>query len=229
MRRLAAIVGFLSVAFVASGATVVVDNFNNTSMPGPLVVFGAPATFTDPGVTGVIGGQRDILVSRTSGTGFILAFIGSGVLNFVSTANTAGFVNITYSGTGSSFSTPQDVTDGGNNLGFEFLITSATPGLSLFLTLNSAAGTSTSLTTITSSIAGGRIFVPFTSLTPTIGSGANLSSLTSIVLGVGDLTGNPVGTVANVDFLGATVPEPSTYALMGLGLISAAMLRRRKA
>lgn len=178
----------------------------------------------------IIGGQRDLLVYKSSGTGHATASVEFDELVFDSDNGTNGFAVVRWDGAGTTFNQAID-TDG---LGGVDLASSGVAigidsdaDLAYQLTFQvwseTAPGTWT-LSEVTKNVGSGlqavtMLFSDFT--------GVNFASVGAMqmIVNTGALTQR---LDVNLEIIG-TVPEPGSVALAGLALLGLAATRRRKA
>ena len=240
----------LSVGSTAQGALLVIDDFE---LPGPaMVTLMTPAdapTVAQQNAPGVIGGQRDIRMAVDAGVGGASVFVvgndlGKGYLDANTVAQRTASIHLQYDGidveTGPNLTDSLglfvDLTDGGKNN--ELLIrfaNSQVPGnglLNLYVEVVSSGGVSTYSGTKANNLLGGG-GVPlmedhFISLADFTG-GADFTQVQSLTFKFND-DGNGVGSVGadfEVDMI-ATVPEPGSALLLGLGAMGWLGYCRRK-
>ncbi len=223
-------------------AEFIIDSFDTTQVvtvtsggSNPKTAFGSAAAAE------AVGGERDILVTRTGGAGKVEANVNDdnpGELSIAHAAATDGKALIIWDGAPDTdtdgtvdpegLSPKVDVTQGGVN---QFLQVRAATDFQAFLTFTfytDATNYSTyKLTVPADSGLLKDFFIPFSSFTA-VGGGANFASVGAITMGVDD--GDALDV--RVDFIKAVanVPEPSSVALVlvGAGLWGAAAVARRR-
>jgi hypothetical protein len=237
----------------ARGASIVIDNFAD---PSPQIGRGIRLFHQDnpnlienvANVGTIIGGEREVEVNVVTPAPLPNPFsavivVGQGVVDFGADSSSEVVTTLLYDGNDGPDINPNppnqplmsnslslgniDFTMGGTQDGFRlaFNAVDAAPGLSsipLQVTVTSAGGTATATTAIPEMVGPGVHIVPFSAFNIQ----GPLSSATSLRF---VFNGNPMDqaidfTLTNI----STVPEPSTYALAGLGLVAAALIRRRR-
>ena len=231
--RKLSLLALAAIAFTApTQASVVIDNFDVTqSITAPPTTFG----FVNGATSSIIGGQRDVTVSRSSGFAFaqFTSNLVPSVLLFSTDFGTSGLAVIQYDGAdNSSAFNPTglggvDVTESGVNKGLSItggadlagatilfeLFTNATQfSTFLFVTPVDLSGTTTS-------------FIPFTSFIGTADP-TNLGALRITLT-------NPIDRDIALQLTAftpplATVPEPSALGLVVTAGLSGLFFTRRR-
>jgi len=232
-------------------ADFVIDNFQAGSAA---VVFGTPTGFKSATATasgaGVVGGFRDMFTARTSpNAGIVASDAGQSVpgqFELDTTSATGGYSNLVYDGSQTS-TVPKgpvpltginytglggvDLTQSGSNIALQIKAASqagATIDVVVYTDKNNYA-------TATVTVPGGSLS-PLTQYNLLFASGFNVTggSFSFGNVGAITVTVNSTGNQVNTTLLGpiiasSVVPEPGSFALMGMGLASLAVYRRRKA
>ena len=233
-------------AFAASAPAIVIDDFTNPNLPDTYIIW--PGVY-DPDpyviqstVAGVVGGERDFLIDVADPAVPLGAtgVIGTGSYSFASGRNGAMAV-LQYDGEDvdpaqslvNSTGLDEDLTDGGDSTGIRFYFASidgaAEPALdiSIYLTSSGGGGSDATLSDlIPESPAGAtEYFVSFADFTTS--TGFQFEQVTSI-----EVTFNS-RMIYDVDFeldlIETDVPEPTTLALLPIGLLACSRRRRRPA
>jgi len=200
---------------------------------------GYKSAFSYKSAAEVVGGERDILVERISGTGQVRFDINSSIpyaATFASGPTIPGRGTLVWDGSDGLSTTNRtglggvDITQSGVNDKFLFGVTSDL-GATLNITVYSSASdfsTASVVVPADTSFTFALMPVPFSSFATGGGSGANFANVGAIVLEV-DGTGHP-GTDVAFDFFitASAIPEPSTAALWLLGAAGFAAHRRRR-
>ena len=218
-------------------APIIIDAFDTTvhfasvGFGGPNPVVATHGTFTAAGES--IGLARNITVNRATGDGNDSVNVGGGNFNLnLSAADTGTGVIIWDGGTNSTvdhgFSI--DLTDGGTNTQIQTTVRSDLIA-PVIITIFSGAGNWSTFTFNSPGLGFAAPFtlltIPFTSFGVVGGTGANFTNVTSITILV---DGTAVaGLDFQMNFLEANgVPEPGTFALMGLALTGFGLIRIRR-
>jgi len=232
-------------------ADFTIDNFQTGSSA---VVFGTPAGPKHAGATangaGIVGSFRDMYTARTSSNAGVVASDAGqsvpGQFELDTSASTGGYSNLVYDGSQSS-SVPKgpvplaginytglggvDLTESGSDIALTFKAASqagATIDVVVYTdknnfaqaTINVPAGALSPLTQYN------LLFASGFAITGGSFSFANVGAVTVTVTS----NGNQVNTTLLGPIVTAgVVPEPGSFALMGMGLAGLAVYRRRKA
>ena len=224
--QLFAALGFLVGAPLAASA-LVIDDFSVTQavevplggLPNPVEVTGGVAS------GGAIGGSRAVVLERTASGGSASVDVGlsdSNTLSMSTGANVVANAQVIYDGDTNGTLDPTglngvDVTEGGVNSILRLLVEADQSDVVIRVTFHE--GTNRSSVDL---ITGGGNTFGFPLLLV-----ANLGSLTPGGTGAADLTNvgaitvdifGPVSFDVSIRQFEATVPEPGTLALLGLGL-----------
>lgn len=206
----------------------IIDDFLDPTPASVLcaqVTPGAPVDTCDAlqGVGTIIGGEREIDLTWMSGIGAASVTVGGGMLNFSNDATVISNMVVTYDGVG--FETMnEDLTWGGLTDTFAIDLTTLDliNGFDAHMIIKDVNNVSHQYDfPAAPAVAPITLFVPFAVFT---GGGVDMTMVKSIVFDV-------TGAIADVD-LGVSmirkVPEPTTVAIMGLGLLGFGLLRRKK-
>jgi hypothetical protein len=185
------------------GATVqTIDSFDTTEQ----VVTADPVTTTASSslaATEVLGGERDVLVNYTSGSGEVavqIDYFDSNLFAFVSGLNVIGDATIQYDGADGDAVTLDtsglagaDLSDSDTNAGLLIMIQGDSTGATAQIDVYSnATDYSTTSVTIPDQVDLEEVFLPFSAFTVAGGSGVDFSSVGAIELlvnGVANLDG----------------------------------------
>ena len=231
--RKISLLALAATAFAApTQASVVIDGFDvSQSITAPPTTFG----FVDGATSSIIGGQRDVTVSRTRGAGgvqFSSNAIPSALL-FSTDFGTSGLAVIEYDGVDNSSAFNPiglggvDVTQSGVNKGVSITGGADLPGATILFELFSAPGQSSSFLFATPVDLSGSTtsFIPFTSFTGTADP-TNLGALRVTLT-------NPNSADVELQLTAftpplATVPEPSALGLVVTAGLSGLFFTRRR-
>lgn len=224
---LLAMAGLMVLGSQAARADVKIDTFND--VPGYSVTHStSPSVVSTPNA---IGGEREIVVTKTGGGGTVTAGVNivPGAFDYSSPFGTTGKALLIWDGPGSSGLGNIDLTQGGVNTGI--LLNGASDlGAKLILSIfTDASNYSTTMLMLPGGNTLTSFFTPFGTFIP-VGSGANFTKVNKITL-LFDGSSSPNVDGIVLGDLRATnpAPEPGTMALVGLGGASMlAKLRRRR-
>ena len=237
-RQISRKISLLALAAIAfttpTQANVVIDGFDVIqSITAPPTTFG----FVDGPTSSIIGGQRDVTVSRTSGpqnVQFATNIVPS-VLLFSTDFGTSGLAVIQYDGVdNSSAFNPTglggiDVTQSGANKGLSITGGADQAGVStiLFELFTNATQSSSFLFTMPLDLTGSTTsFIPFTSFTGTADP-THLGAV-RITLTNPNSADSALQLTAFTPPLGTTVPEPSALGLVATAGLSGLFFTRRR-
>jgi hypothetical protein len=164
-------------------------------------------------------------VLDSSAVSFELA--GDGVLSYSNDDFMVSSLTMLYAAFNGTPTAPLDLTQGGAQSSFYFDILSSDLGFSIDVTVGSDTGTNVSgYTTISSSVSSlTRELIDFTSFNPLLGTGADFAAVDFVKI---ILTTTAVGSDLTITEFGITsVPEPTSVAIFGLGLVGFALSRKK--
>jgi hypothetical protein len=215
---------------VPAAQALTIDDFS-VDQAGFIAPGGGPTVFQG-GVPAGLGGSRELMLSRFSGAGSLEFTSDSGLGNFGFGPNVAGQSSLTYDGTLDGLIDDDglgaDLTDGGSSTLLRIVLRSDVAG-PLSIEILSAGG-NTSLAAIVTPGLGltagfTTVLIPFASFAVTGGAGADFADVGAIRV---TATSTNIGHDLQIDRID-TVPEPTTAALLGLGLALTASVSRRRA
>lgn len=226
----------------ASSQAIIIDDFTN----GQSVIDTSnnPSTetkdVTSTGLSGILGGQREVVVQSTGGTmGFSTSQvqIGGGQLGFYNSSNLSGHATLIYDGSDGTGPTPDVVGTidydglGAYNLGqtgdfFKLSLTvidgSANFRISVYKNATdfSYYELSSALTALAPGGTTYEFLIPFTDFSTGAGgsgalTGGKFNPVGAVTL---DLFGTAIGTDVTLAVVTAPAPEPTT-AIAGIGLL----------
>jgi hypothetical protein len=193
------VLALVMVTVIISAAPVTIDTFNDGNGAG-----GQATVCDDPAIDGcfgglfsrdsatdvtVLGGERDLLVTQTSGTGNVWIYVnqgGSQRLAYASDPGTRGTGQIVWDGNDNdalAINTTGlgvvDLTDGGLNNGIQLIVYSTDGNFNLTIRLiNGATESNYTLVLATAVSAPGQsFFIPFTSFTGTLVSPTDVEAV----------------------------------------------------
>lgn len=211
------------------------DTVHKTNVTTGLPVYKSAFTFTN--AAEALGGERDIFLERTNGTGRVAVDVGLsvvGAFDFASNSGTEGRASLVWDGVDGIAATnytglaSADLTGGGANNIFK-VGTVSDLGASLTLRVYTDAANyseSTALIPADPNFVFAYMWFPFTNFTVLAGSGANFANVGAVSLLV-DGTGFPATDVGLSIFIAQQVPEPASAVLWLLGAGGLALGRRR--
>jgi hypothetical protein len=210
----------------ATASVIFIDNFSvNQTVFSP----------NQSGVvgSGLFGGARSLEVIADDT--FDYGRVNAGALTLALAPADVGFALLTYDGdTNGTLNqagiAPTDLTDGGQNI-FIGLSVRSDLVAPITMTFYSGNGNSSSYTINAPGLgfatAYTEFLIPMTQFISMSGTGANFTSITAATLLI-DGT-NPGVDVQVRNYAAMPTPEPSTFGLIGAGLVGLAAFRRRKA
>ena len=209
----------------ASAATILIDDFRSTQIVADRPVEGFPrrSEAFDPSV---IGGYRD-LVAKTLNRGGPFATslttnqADEALLNFSNQSNQRGVGTVRYDGKGLSGLGGVDLSMGGANRGFEFVVENADAELTITATVEDTAGSTSMIEKIfPREIKSQSVILLFADFTGT----ASFSAVNAIEFAFS----GPQDLDASFErILVSAVPLPAGAVLLGAGLLGLLTLRRR--
>ncbi|QQR73648.1 MAG: tandem-95 repeat protein [Holophagales bacterium] len=182
-------------------AQVLVDDFATTG--GSVILPGTPAA-TAAGA-GMLGGERDLLVSRATGSGTVTATVTGSGLTFSSQTGTRGRLLVAWDGTDGNANTVApgglgtiNLTTGGRS-SFRLAVTSARAGTEVEIRVYSNAGADISRISraLPETTLPRDFFFDFNAFTVDSGAGANFSSVGAVTLRITGSDAAIEGTVAS--------------------------------
>lgn len=210
---------------------VVIDDFSTANTPALLQInggSGGPATDNDDsGLAGVVGGVREVTLTRTSGTaGDIRAEVTGGEMRFqtLNVIDSANFLLVYDAVTGVGVGdVAADLTAGGTNaFGVAF---SAASGGTTPVTINVFDGTNSGAATVNYLGGPGTLVIPYSN----VGfAGVNFASINTVSLQVtGVFDGDYFISLFESQITGdpQAVPEPSTIVLAAISLLGVLIFR----
>ncbi len=239
LRKKIGIAALLAFGLVGSSqATVVLDDFNYSSNILLTVNSGSTSDTTVREDINALAGDVIYTLKYNSGaldsSAESFDFAGDGVLTWNNDSTMLSTLSLFYTGTNGTPTGPLDLTVGGTENGFYYDILSSDIGFDISVVVGSGgfdigtgesanesiySSTSSSVTALT------RTTLNFSDFNTIKGLGANFASVDYVqVL----LSTTSAGADMMITEFG-TVPEPTTIAVFGLGLIGLAFGARRKA
>jgi hypothetical protein len=203
---------------------LLIDTFDAGSLG-----FVPAGTTADSQVAGaMLGGERDESVTNTSATGGILAGAGGGSYGY-GAIGAAGSGLLSWDGADASAALDAkgldgaDFTEGATHGALSIEILSNDIAAPLILTVYTSATEFSQITVPTpGGIPGGpalTLEIPFASFVPT-GAGADFANVGAFTLEIVGLTEPQLDlTLGSIATAPLTVPDPGTFALLGLGLV----------
>jgi len=222
--KILTVVAVLMVAGALSATPITVDNFS-TGFQSLTTTGTASSSNVSCGTC--LGGNRDLSATHISGSGLAASSVlnPDAFLTFSHSSTGLGSGTATWNG----MSSPVDLTSGGSNSMFFIDVQSDAAGVasSFFITVVNSGGTLTSPVTAVSSLSSGAFVtyqIPMASFTGT----GSLSTATSVVLSWSANSTNGGGDQVDFDNLAFATPEPTTFGLMGAGLVALGLIARRR-
>jgi len=182
----------------AFAAPIIIDDFDDAfqflqTSGGPFIVNSIFAA------TGVIGGERDVLLNGISGLNTVVVGPPTGVLSFSEDTLSDGELRLLYDGGASTGLGGIDLTDGGTNDRFvlRYVSTDFNSGLTIDI-VDTIGSRSTATFGVPGSTVNTSFFIPFSNFVPVVGAGADFSDIDSIEL---FLESSSSGTNIVIDFI----------------------------